>query len=83
MSARLEQMRKHPQSDWTIRDVVALCREFDISCEPPRGGGSHYKVSHRAMAEILTIPFKRPIKPVYIKRLVAFATAVSERDGTT
>jgi hypothetical protein len=63
-SQRLDQMRRHPQSDWTIGDVEALCKEFGIACEPPRGGGSHYKVFHPAMAEILTVPFKRPIKPV-------------------
>ena len=57
MSSRLDQMRRHPQSDWTIRDVEALCREHDISCEPPRGGGSHYKIYHQVMVEILTIPF--------------------------
>lgn len=82
MSKRLERMRRHPQSDWTINDVTALCREFRISCEPPRGGGSHYKIYHPAMTEILTLPFKRPIKPVYIRRLVAFVTTVGERDGT-
>jgi hypothetical protein len=29
------------------------------------------------MAEKLTIPYKRPIKPVYIRKLVAFIDAVS------
>jgi hypothetical protein len=81
MSKRLDQMRRKPQSDWTIGDVVALCREFDISCEPPRGGGSHYKIYHATMSEILTVPFKRPIKAVYIRRLVAFATEVGRRNG--
>jgi hypothetical protein len=30
------------------------------------------------MAEKLTIPYKRPIKPVYIRKLVAFIDAVRE-----
>ena len=42
------------------------------SYEPPRGGGSHYKVSKPGKREVLTMPFKRPIKPVYIKKLVRF-----------
>ncbi len=74
-------MRRHPQSDWTIKDVEALCREHNIRCEPPRGGGSHYKVSDERMAEILTIPFKRPIKAVYIRKLVAFVSEVEARRG--
>jgi len=44
-----------------------------------RGGGSHYKVAHAQMAEKLTIPYKRPIKPVYIRKLVAFIDAVRKQ----
>lgn len=56
--------------------MAAVCREFAISCEKPRSGSSHYKVAHPAIAEILTVPFKGPIKPVYIRKLVAFIDAV-------
>ena len=38
--------------------------------------GSHAKVSDPSQAEILTIPFARPIKPVYIRRLVRLVDAV-------
>ncbi len=72
MSKRLEQMRRNPQSDWTIGDVEAVCREFGILCEPSRSGSSHYKIAHPAVAPILTVPFKRPIKAVYVRKLVAF-----------
>ena len=30
----------------------------------------HYEVSHPASREILTVPFRRPIEPVYIRKLV-------------
>ena len=63
-SLRLERMRRNPAGDWTIGDVESVCREHGVMCEAPRGGGSHYKVGHPLMAEKLTIPFKRPIKPV-------------------
>ena len=76
MSKRLDAMRRNPQSDWKIADVEALCKEFDIICSPHRGGSSHYKVGHPTQNEILTIPFKRPIKPVYIRNLVKFIDAV-------
>jgi len=69
-------MRANPQADWRIEDIEAVCREFDVVCSPPRGGSSHYKVSHPKMRDILTVPFKRPIKPVYIRRLVQFIDAV-------
>jgi len=59
MSRRLDAMRRNPSADWRIEDVVALCREFDILCEPPRGGGSHYRIGHPQTAEKPTVPFKR------------------------
>jgi hypothetical protein len=64
ISKRLEAMRQCLAGDWRIDDVEALCREHGVLCAPPRGGGSHYKVGHPRMAEKLTIPYKRPIKPV-------------------
>jgi hypothetical protein len=76
LSKRLERMRRNPAGDWAISDVEALYRAFGISCEPARGGSSHYKVSHPTMQEKLTVPFKRPIKPVYIRKLVEFVDAV-------
>ena len=78
MSRRLEQMRRNPSGDWRIEDVIAICREFGVACEPSRSGSSHYKVKHPVVAEILTVPFKRPIKPVYIRRLVAFIDAIRQ-----
>jgi hypothetical protein len=76
VSDRLERMRVNPGGGWRIDDVEAICREYDVLCVPPRGGGSHYKIAHPAVAEKLTIPFKRPIKPVYIRKLVTFLDAV-------
>jgi len=66
----LERMRRNPAADWMMRDVVTLCARHGLRCTPPSGGGSHWKVSHPAVAAILTIPFRRPINPVYIRALV-------------
>jgi len=76
MSNLLERMRGNTAGDWTIRDVETVCRQFGVLCAPPRGGGSHDKIGHPGMAEKLTIPSKRPIKPVYIRGLIAFIEAV-------
>jgi hypothetical protein len=79
---RLDRMEASPAGDWTMADVEAVCREHQIRCSPPRGGGSHWKVSDATQRDILTIPQRRPIKPVYIRRLVRFVRAVMEaRDG--
>ena len=70
MGKRLEQMRANPRADWKIADVEALCREHGLECSPSRSGSSHYKVKHRGSGQVVTVPFKRPIKAVYIRMLV-------------
>jgi hypothetical protein len=76
MATLLEQMRRNPSGDWRIADIEKLCRSVGAICAPPKGGGSHYKISHGSQAAILTIPYRRPIKPVYIRKLVGFIEAV-------
>jgi hypothetical protein len=72
----LEKMVRNPQGDWTIKDVQTVCEQHKVACEPPRGGGSHYKVWHPRISHIQTIPSRRPIKTVYIRRFVQFIAAV-------
>ena len=68
----LDRMARNPVGGWRIADVTTVCKQFGASCAPPRGGGSHYTVLKPGKREILTIPFKRPIKAIYIKKLVAY-----------
>jgi len=81
MTDLLERMRHNPAGDWSIRDVENVCKAAGIACTPPSGGGSHYKVSHPSQREILTVPFRRPIKPVYIRKLIRFIDKVGGDDG--
>jgi len=74
-------MRRNPAGDWRIDDIAVVCRETGVRFSPPSGGGSHYKVSHPAMRDILTIPSRRPIKAIYIRKLVRFIDAIQERDS--
>ena len=76
-------MRANPAGDWTIEDIRAVCREYEARFTPPSGGGSHYKVSHPSQRDILTIPHRKPVKPVYIRRFVRFIDAVvaADRNG--
>ncbi len=76
--SRLERMQANPVGDWTISDVEAVCREYGLRCSPPTGGGSHYKVSHPLRRDILTIPSRRPVKPIYVRKLVRFIEAVRQ-----
>lgn len=76
---RLEEMRSNPRGDWTIDDVRVVCAGYGVDLREP-SGGSHYKVTHETQRDILTIPHRRPIKPVYIRRFVEFIDAVKDLD---
>jgi len=66
----LEQMRRNPRADWSIDDIGKLCAEHHIDLMPP-SRGDHFKAASPLIQGHLTIPAKRPVKPVYIRQLVA------------
>jgi hypothetical protein len=67
----LERMRRNPAGDWRIQDVEALCREYGLNFRAGKGT-SHAHMRPPAAREILTISARRPIKPVYIRKLVHY-----------
>lgn len=76
-------MRRNPAGDWRIADIELVCRTYGVDFDVPKRG-SHFTVSHPGKAEILTIPSRRPIKPVYIRALVAYILDVegAANDGS-
>jgi hypothetical protein len=73
----LARMRNNAGGDWTIGDVETVCRAYGIACKAP-ARGSHYTLSHPSVPGRLSVPARRPIKPVYIRLLVDLIDAVSE-----
>jgi hypothetical protein len=67
----LDGMRRNPAADWHISDVEAVCREHGLLFRPGKGT-SHCHAKHPSAREILTIPARRPIKAVYIRKLVRY-----------
>ena len=72
----LDKMRNNPRGDWTMKEIRTIARHIDGMTVTPPSGGSHYGVSHPGRREILTIPAKRPIKPVYIKAFVDMTDSI-------
>lgn len=77
----LEHMRRNPAGDWTMADVQVVCARLGWVCLPPSGGGSHWKVAIPDSEAIFTIPAKRPIKPVYIRKLMEYAKGRSDGEA--
>jgi hypothetical protein len=67
----LAAMRRNPAADWRIEDVAVVCRTHGMECVAP-SRGSHWRIAHHSIAAILTIPARRPIKPVYIRMLLDY-----------
>ncbi len=63
----LEDMRANPR-DWRIASLEAVALAHGANARKP--GGSHVVFEHPALAEALTVPARRPIKPVYVRRFV-------------
>jgi predicted RNA binding protein YcfA (HicA-like mRNA interferase family) len=70
----LERMRRNPAADWRIEDLERVCREHgSLFCAGK--GTSHCHAKHPDAREILTVPARRSIKPVYIRKLVRYIDA--------
>lgn len=70
-------MKKAPQQDWPIADIVETCGAYGVRCVIP-AGGSHFVLSHHLVDGLLTIPAERPLKPFYVMLLTEMLEAVIE-----
>jgi hypothetical protein len=69
----LDRMRSNPcdPRDLYLKSVAGA---HGVNIRKP--GGSHVIFEHPAVAEALTVPARRLIKPVYVRRFGAFIEAV-------
>ena len=63
----LAAMKANPKADWSPRDVRVVARACGLTL---RQRGTSHAVLTNASGEHLTVPMHKPIKPVYIHRLV-------------
>jgi hypothetical protein len=73
-SQTLQKMRKN-RIGWRIEELMAVAEENSVEWRRPGRGGSHVIFSAPGVREIVSIPAKRPIKPVYIKQFLALIDA--------
>lgn len=66
----LQKMRRH-QTGWRIDQLESVAAENGVGWRTPGHGGSHVIFSASGVREIVSVPAKRPIKPVYIRQLLA------------
>jgi hypothetical protein len=71
----LQKMRQN-RAGWRIEDLPAVAEGNSIEWRRPGRGGSHVIFTAPGVREILSVPAKRPIKPVYVKQFLALIDAV-------
>lgn len=71
----LERMRANPR-DWRMESLEAVARRHGIQVR--KTGGGHFVFLHPDSDIAVTVPFRRPIKPVYIFQFLALVDDVSE-----
>lgn len=61
-------MRRNPRGDWRIDDLKTVARTHGIPWRSP--GGSHV-IFLPPKGTVLSVPARRPIKPIYVRLFVA------------
>lgn len=70
----LQRMRKN-HNGWRIEELQAVAVQNRLEWRRPGRGGSHVIFSAPGVREIVSVPSKRPIKPVYMKQFLALIDA--------
>ncbi len=73
----LQKMRERP-SGWRIEELQVVAEANRVQWRRPSRGGSHVIFSVDGVREIVSVPARRPIKPVYIKQFLALIDATGE-----
>ncbi|MFZ5641427.1 MAG: type II toxin-antitoxin system HicA family toxin [Bacillota bacterium] len=56
--------------DVKFSDLDNILKQYGFECRQPNKGSSHYIYYHQELSEILTIPYARPIKAIYVKQAI-------------
>lgn len=79
-----KEMFDSPHSDWKMEDIVRVAERAGLSIRRPTRG-SHYSFGSPHSDQILTVPYNRPIRGVYVKRFAVMVrnhlSAQEEQNG--
>lgn len=73
----LRKMRRNPR-DWRIEDFETIADRFEIKVR--KAGGSHAVFFHEASGRSLSVPSRKPIKPIYVQAFVAMLDDLGAND---
>ena len=68
-------MKTSPKNDWTPENIKTLVKAYNLTL---RQSGTSHAVITNNLGEHLTVPMHKPIKPLYIIRLIKLIEAQDE-----
>ncbi len=66
---RIQNVIRSPKNV-SFKDLDRILRDFGYKCRNPGGGSSHYTYSKPGENPI-TVPKKKPVKEIYVKRIIS------------
>ena len=60
-------MKENPCADWHIDDLKTVAKDYEITYRQPKTSHVTFKCPN---GKGITIPARKPIKPIYIKEFV-------------
>lgn len=69
----LLKMKANPLN-WRIEHLESIAKFYGMTMR--KSGGSHVVFDHPAVTELLCVPARRPIKPIYIKKFLALVEII-------
>jgi hypothetical protein len=70
-------MRRN-SAGWRIEDLIAIASAHGLESRRPGHGGSHVIFSANGVRDIVSVPAKRPIKPIYVKQFLTLLDSATE-----
>jgi hypothetical protein len=74
----LARMRRNPGGDWRIEQLKVVADHHGI---PYRQPGTSHVIFAPPGGNVLSVPARRPIKPVYIRQFVAMIDGVRDDES--
>lgn len=71
----ISNMRRNPR-DWNIDDITKVATNFGFAKRTT--SGSHVTFSHPDLPDILIVPAHKPVKTMYVKKLLKLIDELEE-----
>lgn len=77
---RLERIRQNP-NNVSLNDLRLVLEDYGF--EYKQSVGSHYTFSYvlGGQTKLFVVPFRRPVKPIYVKRALKLIDQIIEEQG--